>query len=161
MLHEAVPTLEGIDQAELQTYATRLLQRFANDSLQHQLHQIAMDGSQKLPQRWLDGCQILLDTEQPIDCTALGIAAWIRHIEQTQTQQGELNDPLAPRLLSLAQRHADNPAQLLAAFLAQDDIFAPALAANSHFQQALTRAWNALQQTPVPDLLKRMTAHSV
>jgi fructuronate reductase len=160
MLHEAVPTLEAIECTELQAYATRLLQRFANDSLQHQLRQIAMDGSQKLPQRWLDGCKILLDAEQPVACTALGIAAWIRHVQQAQAEQRELNDPLAPRLLALAERHRDQPQQLLAAFLAQDDIFAPALAANSRFQEALTRAWNALQQTPLPDLLTHMTAHS-
>lgn len=160
MLHEAVPTLEGIDHAELQTYATRLLQRFANDSLQHQLHQIAMDGSQKLPQRWLDGCQILLDTAQPIDCTALGIAAWIRHVQQAQAEQSKLDDPLASRLLAMAAQHRDQPQELLAAFLAQDDIFAPALAANRRFQKALTRAYNALQQDPLSNLLKQLTAHS-
>ncbi|WP_020680445.1 mannitol dehydrogenase family protein [Marinobacterium rhizophilum] len=160
MLHEAVPTLQGIDPAELQAYATRLLQRFANDSLQHQLHQIAMDGSQKLPQRWLDGCQVLLDTHRPIACTALGIAAWINHVQQAQSERRELNDPLAPRLLALAESHRDQPQELLAAFLAQDDIFAPALAANSRFQEALSHAYSALQQGPLPELLKQLTAHS-
>ncbi len=160
MLHEAVPTLEAIDRTELHAYAAQLLQRFANDSLQHQLHQIAMDGSQKLPQRWLDGCQILLDTGQPIECTALGLAAWIMHVQQAQSKQRELNDPLAPRLLAVIERHHGQPQELLAAFLAQDDIFTPRLAANDHFKQALTRAYNALQQGALSDLLQHLTTHS-
>ena len=55
MLEEAAPTLEMPEGIDLEAYADSLLARFANDSLRHRLQQIAMDGSQKLPQRWLSG----------------------------------------------------------------------------------------------------------
>ena len=55
MLEEAAPTLEMPEGTDLTAYADSLLARFANDSLRHRLQQIAMDGSQKLPQRWLNG----------------------------------------------------------------------------------------------------------
>src|SRR5258706_15206565 len=45
-----LPALPGLD---LDEYRARLLERFANPALQHKTAQIAMDGSQKLPQRLL------------------------------------------------------------------------------------------------------------
>ncbi len=57
MLDEAAPTLAMPEGTDLTAYAEQLLARFANDSLRHRLQQIAMDGSQKLPQRWLHGAR--------------------------------------------------------------------------------------------------------
>ena len=51
MAEEAAPTLDMPAGIDLSVYAHDLKARFANDSLQHRLRQIAMDGSQKLPQR--------------------------------------------------------------------------------------------------------------
>ena len=39
---------------DLQGYAAQLLARFANTAIRHRTWQIAMDGSQKLPQRLLN-----------------------------------------------------------------------------------------------------------
>lgn len=153
MQREAMPTLPGVEQDELLAYAERLLARFANDSLEHQLQQIAMDGSQKLPQRWLNGCQTLLDAGKSIDCTALGVAAWIMHVQQAYTSNTELNDPLAQRLLQLAEKHCGQPQSLLSAFLAQHDIFPGQLTSDARFQQSVAQAYAALQKRPVTDLL--------
>lgn len=53
MLREQAPTLkvQGVD---LQRYADQLIARYRNPALRHRTWQIAMDGSQKLPQRMLD-----------------------------------------------------------------------------------------------------------
>ncbi len=53
MLQEQAPTLkvQGVD---LQDYANRLIARYSNPALRHRTWQIAMDGSQKLPQRISD-----------------------------------------------------------------------------------------------------------
>jgi fructuronate reductase len=153
MQREAMPTLPGVDQSEMLAYAERLLARFANDSLEHQLQQIAMDGSQKIPQRWLNGCQILLNEGLSMDCTALGVAAWIMHVQQTETSQSGLNDPLAQRLLHLVADHRGQPHALLSAFLALHDIFPQQLAGDSRFQHSVTQAYTALCQGPVTDLL--------
>nr|WP_067296382.1 mannitol dehydrogenase family protein [Marinobacterium profundum] len=155
MHHEAIPTLQGVEQAEMLAYAERLLARFANDSLEHKLQQIAMDGSQKLPQRWLNGCQTLLDTAHPMECTALGIAAWVIYVQEAGTRNNDLNDPLAQRLLTLVAEHRDQPTALLSAFLAQQDIFPQQLAADSRFQQSVTQAYNELRQGSVVELLNK------
>lgn len=53
MLEEQAPTLnvQGVDLAR---YAGLLIERYSNPALKHRTWQIAMDGSQKLPQRMLD-----------------------------------------------------------------------------------------------------------
>jgi fructuronate reductase len=51
---EIVPTLPALPGLDLAQYQARLLQRYQNPALKHQTRQIAMDGSQKLPQRLLD-----------------------------------------------------------------------------------------------------------
>ena len=53
MDEEVTPTLAGAAGADLAAYKRALLERFANPALQHRTWQIAMDGSQKLPQRLL------------------------------------------------------------------------------------------------------------
>lgn len=57
MLQEQAPTLkvQGVD---LQDYANRLIERYSNPALRHRTWQIAMDGSQKLPQRDVGFCSL-------------------------------------------------------------------------------------------------------
>ena len=54
MREEAAPTIDAAPGQDLAAYADALLARFANPALHHRLIQIAMDGSQKIPQRWLE-----------------------------------------------------------------------------------------------------------
>ncbi|MGU0043331.1 mannitol dehydrogenase family protein [Escherichia coli] len=63
MLQEQAPTLkvQGVD---LQDYANRLIARYSNPALRHRTWQIAMDGSQKLPQRMLDSVRWHLRIQQ-------------------------------------------------------------------------------------------------
>lgn len=56
MMQEQAPTLSMPEGTDLNAYATLLIERFSNPSLHHRTWQIAMDGSQKLPQRLLDRC---------------------------------------------------------------------------------------------------------
>lgn len=73
---EIEPTLTGLD---LAGQRTRLLARFANPALAHRCAQIAMDGSQKLPQRLLAPLRERLAAGRPIDRLALSVAAWWQH----------------------------------------------------------------------------------
>ena len=83
---------------DLERYGQALVARFANPALNHQLIQIAMDGSQKLPQRWLE--TLAANQQQGRDCPAIlaGIGGWIRHLRGAN---GPVDDPrgaeLAPR----------------------------------------------------------------
>ena len=66
MTEEAMPTLDmpGVD---LGAYRDQLLERFRNPALKHRTWQIAMDGSQKLPQRLLGTIRDRLKAGQGIE----------------------------------------------------------------------------------------------
>ncbi len=105
---EVQPTLPPLPGLDLDAYRARLLQRFANPALQHRLLQIAMDGSQKIPQRWLGTVRERLAAGQGIDRLALCVAAWLRFIDgaDEQGQALPLDDPLADAL-RVARRAPD------------------------------------------------------
>ncbi|PXX96264.1 mannitol dehydrogenase family protein [Halomonas sp. LBP4] len=148
MLEEAAPTLAMPEGTDLVAYADSLLARFANDSLRHRLHQIAMDGSQKLPQRWLQGSLARREAGQAAPCTALGLAAWIRYTAG-RDRQGDaypVDDPLASRFAELHARHGQDPEALVTAFLAMDDVVPPALAADAEYATAVLTAYRSLTE---------------
>jgi fructuronate reductase len=80
MRDEAANSLQPVAGQNLTSYADALIARFANPALHHRLIQIAMDGSQKIPQRWLE--TLAYHQNQGRQCPAIleAIAAWIVHI---------------------------------------------------------------------------------
>lgn len=51
MMLAQAPSLKMPEGTDLEAYAKLLIDRFTNPSLKHKTWQIAMDGSQKIPQR--------------------------------------------------------------------------------------------------------------
>lgn len=99
LMQEAMPTIPAASGQDLPAYARSLLERFANPALDHRLAQIAMDGSQKLPQRWMETCAIQQRRRQECPAILRGIAAWIGHI---RGHNGVVDDPLAAMLMATA-----------------------------------------------------------
>ena len=99
MLAEAAPTIAAAPGQDLALYARNLIARFANPALNHRLIQIAMDGSQKLPQRWLE--TLAARQAQGHQCPAIlaGLHAWILHLRGAN---GPVDDPRAAELVPLA-----------------------------------------------------------
>ncbi|CAB3913564.1 mannitol dehydrogenase family protein [Achromobacter ruhlandii] len=105
MCMEIAPTLPVLPGLDLAAYQERLLQRYANPALRHQTRQIAMDGSQKMPQRLLGTVRARLAADRPIAGLALALAGWL-HFLRGVDQAGRrypIDDPLAE---TLAQRLA-------------------------------------------------------
>ena len=98
MRREAAPSMIPAPGQNLEGYADALLARFANPALNHRLTQIAMDGSQKIPQRWLE--TLTFHQRRGDACPALleAIAAWIRHV---RGDVRTVDDPMAERLSGL------------------------------------------------------------
>lgn len=96
---EAAPTIKAGPGQDLALYANALVERFANPALNHRLIQIAMDGSQKLPQRWLE--TLAANQAQGRECPVIrtGLAAWIRHLRGAN---GPVDDPRAVELGEVA-----------------------------------------------------------
>jgi fructuronate reductase len=99
LLTEAASTLPQVPGLEVVTYAEALKERFANRALEHRLAQIAMDGSQKLPQRLLGTIADVHAAGGTAWAAARGVAAWVLHLGGPH-----LNDPLADELRGLAGR---------------------------------------------------------
>src|SRR3954466_1796068 len=105
MDEEITPTLTVPPGADLSRYKASLLERFANPALKHRTWQIAMDGSQKLPQRLLGTIRDRLRAGAPIERLALGVAAWMRYVLGIDEagRPIDLRDPMSARLIDLAQ----------------------------------------------------------
>jgi fructuronate reductase len=99
MLDEVVPTLIPAPGQDLPAYADALIKRFANPALNHRLIQIAMDGSQKIPQRWLE--TLAANQQVGRECPAIldGLVAWLRHVRgDNEAVWGAIDDPIADAL---------------------------------------------------------------
>lgn len=108
MLHEAAPSIEAAPGQDLNRYAADLIARFANPALNHRLRQIAMDGSQKIPQRWLETLVVCQRAGRQCPAILAGIAAWIEHLRGAN---GPVDDPRAVELCNAA--HAQDPVEAL------------------------------------------------
>ena len=146
MTQEAAPTLDARATGDLDPYIARLLARFRNPALRHRTWQIAMDGSQKLPQRLLETARARLAAGQPIERLALGVAAWMRYVVGVDEQGRaiDVRDPLAARLKAIAERQGLEATRLAPALAAVGEVFGADLAADPRFLAAVTSALAAL-----------------
>lgn len=95
---EAASTLPPTPGFDPRAYAGRLLDRFANRRLPHSLAQIAMDGSQKIPQRWLATLSERSARGDASPALSEALAAWIHHV---RGDRHDVVDPLAGKLAGL------------------------------------------------------------
>ena len=136
---EAQTTLDPPAGLDLGAYRAALMARFANPGLQHRARQIAMDGTQKLPQRLLAPIAARLERGQPIDALALAVAAWMRW-QAGRDDEGRafaVDDPLAGETRRRLAGQSEPEAQVRA-LLGLEAVFLPALAADPRFAAALT-----------------------
>lgn len=146
MLGEQAPTLSVRD-VDLEAYADSLLHRYENPELKHRTWQIAMDGSQKLPQRMLDSIRWHIRHGDSYAFLALGVAGWMRYVHGMDEQGNpiEISDPLRDEIATMVAGSPDGPDRVLA-LLSMDAIFGQDLAQDAHFVQTVTVAYQALLQ---------------
>lgn len=154
MLHEQAPTLQvtGID---ITAYANQLIERYSNPALQHRTWQIAMDGTQKLPQRLLESIRWHLQHGSDYHGLALGVAGWMRYVGGID-DAGQPIDLRDPMLLSLQQVVCDtaDDEQRVSALLALKNIFGEALATHEAFRLKVTQAYLSLRDLGARQTLK-------
>jgi fructuronate reductase len=142
---EAEATLSPPPGLDVAAYRAALMERFANPALQHRTRQIAMDGSQKLPQRLLAPIAARRAKGLAVDALALAVAAWMRW-QGGRDDSGAayvVDDPLA----AVTAARLDGvtvPEAQVAALLSIDAIFPSALAADEVFRAALVRHLTSL-----------------
>jgi fructuronate reductase len=102
-MQAASATLDPVPGVDLDQYAADLRIRFANPAIAHQTYQIAMDGTQKLPQRLLEPAIATLRFGGSLDAYAFAVAAWMRYC-LGMTETGEtyaLRDPREAEITAL------------------------------------------------------------
>lgn len=155
---ETQTTLNPPPGLDVAAYRNELMARFSNSALMHRTRQIAMDGSQKLPQRLLAGAAERLEDGQGIEAMALGVAAWMRWQEGV-TESGEavvVDDPLAARTAELIAASENDEAEVRA-LLTLSAVFPEALATDRRFVEAVTGAFLSLREHGAVEAARRVT----
>ena len=161
MAEEIVPTLASPPGTDLAHYCATLLVRFRNPALPHRTAQVAMDGSQKLPQRLLGTVRDRLAGGGSIRHLTLAVAGWMRYAGGVDEHGARIDvaDPLAARYAEIAAAAHGDPAALAHGFLAITAIFGEDLPAKPAFADAVTRHLASLVRRGVAATLADHLAH--
>ena len=137
---EMTPVLNVPPNADVDGYKASLIERFRNPALRHRLAQIAMDGSQKIPQRLLSAARQRIAAGAPTDRITLAVAAWMQYVTGTD-QRGKpypVSDPLAPQIAVCANAAGRDAGALTNALLGLTGVFGDDLPANPAFKEAVS-----------------------
>jgi fructuronate reductase len=120
---------EGVSMVD---YGDEVLARFANPAIRHRTLQIAVDGSQKLPQRVLHTIADLRAAGRSARWCALVVAAWMRFVggHADDGTPLPLADPLADRIRAALAAGGDTPAGTVDALLGLREVFPAEVAAD-------------------------------
>jgi fructuronate reductase len=121
---DVTPTLQLPASFDVVRYKDQLLERFGNRALRHRTSQIAMDGTQKLPQRLLGVIADRRSAGETPERALLAVAAWMRYVSAQCNEHGgpiEVDDPLAEVLKRLAG--TENPGAVVDQLLGIEQVF--------------------------------------
>ena len=140
---EIIPTVTAPPGVSLSKYADELLQRYTNTSVRHLTWQIAMDGSQKLPQRILGPVSERLAAAALAPGLILSIAAWMHYVRGIDESGARIDvrDPYAEIFAALAAT-TNNPEDWVANLLGMTDVFPESVAVA--LSAPVTRAYREL-----------------
>jgi fructuronate reductase len=135
----ATLTLDPVPGVDLAVYKADLLSRFANPAIAHQTYQIAMDGTQKLPQRLVEPAIATLRAGGSMDAYAFAVAAWMRYClgmdEQGRTYP--LRDPREAEITTLLGKAGDDSASIVDRLLGLPGLFPDELAGAPEWRRAV------------------------
>lgn len=145
MMKAQAPTLKMPEGTDLEGYANLLIDRFTNPSLKHQTWQIAMDGSQKIPQRMGGSLRYHLARGSDFKWLAMGIAGWMRYVAGVD-ERGEaidVRDPMVAQFQAIYAKQGLN-VSVVKALLSIEAIFGSDLIANDTFVSAVSDAYQRI-----------------
>nr|MDT0663267.1 mannitol dehydrogenase family protein [Micromonospora sp. DSM 115978] len=129
-------------------YGDEVLERFANPVIRHRTIQVAMDGSQKLPQRVLHTIEDLRAAGARPRWAALVVAAWMRFAQGRADDGTELplDDPLADRIRAALGGADGTPSGVVSALFGLAEVFPAGLAADDEVRELVTEWLTALER---------------
>jgi fructuronate reductase len=120
--------------------------------MKHRTYQIAMDGSQKLPQRLLGTIADRLKAGASIERLALAVAAWMIYARGADLTGKPITvqDPMAKEFAAI------DPGRLVAGYLGIERVFPRELAANAVLRQALEAKVALLREVGAAEAVRRV-----
>ena len=163
MEEEVRTTLQEPDGFDVGRYIESIVERFSNSALPYRTAQVAMDGSQKLPQRLLGAAMDRLDANEGIDAISLAIAAWIRCVtaEDGRGRRNVIDDPLSHQLASLPSSTTSSAGDVVDAVLGLSDIFEPRAAGSADFRNSLIASLDAIVRHGAGGAVRRLATRSL
>ncbi|HXZ07530.1 MAG TPA: mannitol dehydrogenase family protein, partial [Paraburkholderia sp.] len=110
---------------DVHSYCQDLLDRFSNPTLAHETRQIAMDGTQKVPVRWLPALRESLAAGIERPWLERAFAAWLHYLATERNDAGRalsISDPGAT-VLAERLRAANTPLDAVLAALTHTSVF--------------------------------------
>ena len=122
-----------------------------------------MDGSQKIPQRWLNSLNALIARQENCDVFYFALASWMRYClgEDEQGQPIDISDPLAENYRNLAAQYSNNTEQYVRKFLELEAVFDKKHSQNHTIVQGVTRYLNLMNERGIKLALQQLTGDSV
>jgi fructuronate reductase len=155
---DVVPTLRPPASVSPAAYAESVLERFANPAIVHRTLQVAIDGSQKLPQRLFASIvERRAAGSEPVGL-ATGLAAWIRFAGGVADDGSalDLDDPLAPVLRAALAGAGPDPRSRVCAIL-RTPVAPPGLAEDAGLVELVADRLAALDRDGAAATLARMS----
>lgn len=139
---DVAPTLHSPDRLSVPDYGDSVLDRFANPAIAHRTLQVAMDGTQKLPQRILHTIAERRFAGGSPRWACLVVAAWMRFVTGRSDDGSELplDDPLADRLRAALTGAGDTVTAQVEALFGVPEVFPEPLAGDPVVRK-LVRDW--------------------
>lgn len=147
-----LPPVPGVD---LDAYRAELLARFANRAIRHLTYQIAMDGTEKLPQRICAPLGETLAANGDAGAFAFAVAAWMRYCLGV-TDDGHSYDLRDPRHALIAARLDGVPRDADAIFdalSALQDVFPAELAGDPRVRGPVVEALATMLELGMADAI--------
>ena len=157
---EIIPTLTPPAGEDLPTYCASLIARYRNSAIKHRTWQIAMDGSQKLPQRLLGTIEDNLKMGREPKGLFLALAGWMRYVGGVDENNKpiDVRDPLA-LALKAAFANAPTNAGKVAALLEFSEIFPEPLTKEVRFRASVTKAFENLMEFGAKAAVNSVVTH--
>ena len=136
----ASKTLAPLGNIKFDAYSKELIERFKNQNIEHETYQIAMDGSQKMPQRIFEPAVDSLHLGLSIEPFAFATAAWIFYCSGKHKEGSSyaLRDPREAELISAFNSGDGISYNICNAFFELPDLFPIELIENSKWNTAVT-----------------------
>lgn len=162
MDEEVTPTLEVPAGFDLAAYKQQLCERFANPALHYKTRQVAQDGSQKIPQRWLSSVRELNSMDRKAEILALAVAGWVRYLESVR-DSGEsftVEDPMANHFKSLVTNAENGSVHLASTVLCLQSIFGDLIECYPKFAADVERLHHRMKKIGVKALVNELVNSS-